>query len=319
MELRFDDIDNLFSTTLSSAISDSDTTIYLNSVPTNATEGFLVIDADNSSKREVVYFNAVGANYVSCPASNGRGQAGTSATSHNSGATVKMNVLREHIKPLRDIAVTGWNKDKNTWTYASATTFTVSGDQTSIFTKGTKIKLTNDGSTKYFYVTDSSYSTNTTVTITGGTDYTLASGAITNPYYSYVDNPQGFPHWFAYNPTLGGITEGNGTKSARFCVNGRTVTCVLKFTLGSTSSVTSGITVSVPIDKATGNVDYMGVAWARDISDYSGSSIGAIRFPDDQTTNFVIESERRGTSWDTDDPLTWSNGDILHTQLTYEI
>ena len=86
---------------------------------------------------------------------------------------------------------TGWIPAGETWTYASATTFTISGvDLTTKYTKGTKIKLTNDSSVKYYYVVSSSFSTNTTVTVTGETD--LVSGAITLPYYSYTDCPQGF-------------------------------------------------------------------------------------------------------------------------------
>lgn len=85
---------------------------------------------------------------------------------------------------------TGWTPAGETWTYASATTFTVSGDQTDKYTKGAKLKLTNS-TTKYFYVVSSSYSSpNTTVTVTGESD--LASGSITSPYYSYADVPQGF-------------------------------------------------------------------------------------------------------------------------------
>ena len=85
--------------------------------------------------------------------------------------------------------LTGWIEANETWTYLAATGFTVPGDQTAKYTKGTKIKLTN-GTVKYFYVVDSSYSSpNTTVAVTG--EVNLASGAITSPYYSYMDVPQG--------------------------------------------------------------------------------------------------------------------------------
>ena len=73
---------DFFTTTLSSAITDgSQLTIYLNNVPT-ATEGYLVIDYSNSTKREIIFYNAVGANYVTCP-SDGRGQGGTTAQAHD--------------------------------------------------------------------------------------------------------------------------------------------------------------------------------------------------------------------------------------------
>ena len=102
----------------------------------------------------------------------------------------------------------GWIPAEETWTYASATTFTISGDKTSKYQKGDKIKLTQT-TVKYFYIIGISYSApNTTVTVTGGTDYTVANAAITLPYFSKIENPQGFPHTFAYTPS---ITYGGGT------------------------------------------------------------------------------------------------------------
>jgi len=109
----------------------------------------------------------------------------------------------------------GWIKATDTWTYASATTFTIAGvDRTAMFPKGTKIKLTQT-TTKYFYVVGSAFSTNTTITITGGTDYTLANAAITSPYYSYASCPQGHPIWFnfAFTPVWNASAVPTGTPS----------------------------------------------------------------------------------------------------------
>ncbi len=103
MDIRFDDLDNNFQTTLDGDITDTDTTINLVDVPPNTTEGFLAIDADNVEKIEYIYFNTKGSGYVSSPASGGRGQGGTTAQDHDDGAVVRMYVMREHIKPLLDI------------------------------------------------------------------------------------------------------------------------------------------------------------------------------------------------------------------------
>lgn len=124
-------------------------------------------------------------------------------------------------------ALQGWNPYTTTCTYASATTFTIAGtDATAIFRKGTKLKLTNS-TVKYFYVVSSSFSTNTTVTVTGGSDYELASAAISNVFVSYVENPQSFPHWFNYTPSYsanGSMTYTSvTTDDSRFCVRGTTV------------------------------------------------------------------------------------------------
>jgi hypothetical protein len=94
----------------------------------------------------------------------------------------------------------GWIDANETWTYASSTTFTVSGDVRGKYQKGDKIELTQSSTVKYFYIINVSYSApNTTITITGGVDYTLANTTITNNYYSKAENPQGFPKLFMLN------------------------------------------------------------------------------------------------------------------------
>lgn len=96
------------------------------------------------------------------------------------------------------LAADGWvDKTSETWTYASADsptfTFTISGDVTSTYSPGMRIKLTQT-TVKYFIITAVSYSApNTTVTVYGGTDYTLANAAISGNYYSPTRFPQGFP------------------------------------------------------------------------------------------------------------------------------
>jgi hypothetical protein len=91
----------------------------------------------------------------------------------------------------------GWIPVNEAWTYASADsptfTFTVSGDLTNKYSPGMRIKLTQS-SVAYFIITAVSYSSpNTTVTVYGGIDYTLANADITFPYYSTVKAPFGFP------------------------------------------------------------------------------------------------------------------------------
>lgn len=95
------------------------------------------------------------------------------------------------------LMLNGWVGANETWTYASADaptfTFTISGDKTTKYSAGMRIKLTQT-TVKYFIITAVSYGApNTTVTIYGGTDYTLANAAITLPYYSMSKAPQGFP------------------------------------------------------------------------------------------------------------------------------
>jgi hypothetical protein len=91
----------------------------------------------------------------------------------------------------------GWLAAEETWTYASADaptfTFTVPGDKSTKYYPGMRIKLTQT-TVKYFIITKVVYSSpNTTITVYGGTDYTLASATIIYPYYSSAKAPAGFP------------------------------------------------------------------------------------------------------------------------------
>jgi hypothetical protein len=93
---------NYFTTTLATGITASDSTIYLNSLPTGS-EGYLVIEPDSSTNKEIIYYTSKGANFVTLPSvAAGRGVGGTSAVSHSSGVTCQMNVVAEHFKALQD-------------------------------------------------------------------------------------------------------------------------------------------------------------------------------------------------------------------------
>ena len=93
---------NFYTSTLSAGITATDTTIYINSLPTG-TEGYLVIEPDSSTNKEIIYYTSKGANFVTLPSiAAGRGIGGTTAVSHNSSSTVQMNVVAEHFKALQD-------------------------------------------------------------------------------------------------------------------------------------------------------------------------------------------------------------------------
>lgn len=92
----------------------------------------------------------------------------------------------------------GWIFANETWVYASTDsptfTFTIASDVTTKYSVGQRIKLTQT-TVKYFIITAVSTFAggNTTITVYGGTDYTLANAIITNPFWSMVKSPQGFP------------------------------------------------------------------------------------------------------------------------------
>lgn len=91
------------------------------------------------------------------------------------------------------VDVDGWVSVSDTWTYATATTITVPSGAASKYSVGDKVKLTQT-TPKYFYIISVA---DTVLTVTGGSDYTVANAAITSPNYSKVASPLGFPQWFA--------------------------------------------------------------------------------------------------------------------------
>jgi hypothetical protein len=146
-----------------------------------------------------------------------------------------------------------WTADTNTWTYASANTFTIAGNVTSIYTPGTRVQCINNSATFYGVVQSSSYSSpNTTITLVANTDYSLANSAITDPQYSYAASPPGYPTWFNFTPTLtwtaGTAPSGSPTLNGKFSVIGNQCTFFANghgYTAGST---VTKLTVSVPVN-----------------------------------------------------------------------
>jgi len=102
----------------------------------------------------------------------------------------------------------GWIHDAvYSWVYGSATTFTIAGvDATAQFPVGTRLRVYQGGSLKYFIVTGATFSTNTTVTVTGNGTYSLSNTPIDKPAYSYSGVPTGFPRQLLADP-LDGYVE----------------------------------------------------------------------------------------------------------------
>jgi len=173
---------NNFATNLTSAVSATDTTSPLNSIPTCDAPFYLAFDATNiNGKYEVVYVTS------------------KTATNVNHAALSYDHTIAEEVRCVApaeelDAVSSGWMPMKETLTYSSADAptyvCTTSTSLVAVVGVGSRIKLTHGGSTKYFIVTAVDA---TTITLYGGTDYTLAATAITLPYYSIQKAPFGFP------------------------------------------------------------------------------------------------------------------------------
>jgi hypothetical protein len=115
------------------------------------------------------------------------------------------------------IPASGWKIYQTNWVN------NVTGAQT-LYSVGDKIKLTNDGSTKYFYII--SAPTSASLKLVGDTTVGAAGTVLTNVYYSHASNPVGFPQWFDYTPILtvsGGTAPTYATFINRYCQVGKLV------------------------------------------------------------------------------------------------
>lgn len=87
----------------------------------------------------------------------------------------------------------GWVGVSDTWEYSSTDghnfVVTVPSDATATYPLGAKVKFTNNSTTFYGIIVKV---TSTTLTIYGGTDYSVANSAITSIYYSLAKSPLGF-------------------------------------------------------------------------------------------------------------------------------
>jgi len=173
-------LDN-FGTNLTSGTSASDTTSPVNSVPSIAAPFWVAFDATNINNHyETKLITSKTATNIL-----------HSALSYDHTTAEEVRIINPAAE--FDALSTGWQTGPGTWTYSSADSptfvLTTSVDLSAFIGVGTRIKLTQT-TVKYFIVTDIS---GTTITLYGGTDYTLANAAITLPYFSIMKAPIGFP------------------------------------------------------------------------------------------------------------------------------
>ena len=144
--------------------------------------------------------------------------------------------------------VDGWTSAAETWTYASASTFTVPGDVSAKYPVGTKLKFTQT-TVKYAVVISAVCTSSTLVTIAVNTDYTIASAVISANYFSYACTPQGYPAWFAWTPTITAYTGTFTSVSAagKFSVSGRVVNYRIKITTTTKGSADTMAYSTLPI------------------------------------------------------------------------
>lgn len=140
----------------------------------------------------------------------------------------------------------GWAVVDASWSYASSTTITVPSGAASAYQKGDKLKLDN-ATTKYFNIVGVA---DTVLTVTGGSDYTVANSAISNIYISRADKPFGWPTHFNWVPTLTGFSA--DPTSTRYLFQIINAYCIVNVRQGGTgTSNATSFTMTPPLTAAT--------------------------------------------------------------------
>jgi len=232
-----------------------------------ATNGALQIDYDSSAAvgaasgpETIIYatYNTATGDVAGMT----RGSGGTTGVTHSNGASVQCGNSSVYFTALNAL-YDGWIPVTETWTRTDNTTFTITGDFTSVLAVGDKLKVT-DTTTKYFYIVSVSYSApDTTVTITGGTNYVLAATP-TVRYYSKSTSPIGFP------------TEFDLSANVQFYMTGRKVTITTwGFKVGNGSDAYVADTVTHGLTFTTVPIVSMTYAGYKDGSDPANAGAGA--------------------------------------------
>ena len=138
----------------------------------------------------------------------------------------------------------GWIPVSGTWTYKTATTITVPSGATSIYKVGMGIRLTQT-TVKYFYIVGVA---DTVLTVTGGSDYTLANATISAVSYTNTpDTAIGFPRVFQYTTTITGYTTNPKTATLEFKMIGNCVYVATHNRIDGNDSNTTGLTFTLPV------------------------------------------------------------------------
>jgi hypothetical protein len=178
-------------------------------------------------------------------------------------------------------------------------------------------------------VTATAYSADTTITITGGSDYSLANATISGQAYSYAAAPQGFPQWFNYTPVWTCVSGaqpvlGNGTLTGRFRINGAALLYLLRLVWGSTTTGGDGgiWDFSIPVNIASTGFQYLGQTHIRrtGIDNNSRFVQASASVSASSIRNFIsLDAGSNLIKLTYDSPFTWADGNSLEFQIEYEL
>lgn len=125
----------------------------------------------------------------------------------------------------------------------------------------------------------------------------------------------------AFSPSLSNVTVGNGTLVGRYTQFGKTVLVSVTFTYGSTSSVSPGVALTLPVTARSTSSLISCEILLRDISP-AMSYVGAGRLTSTSAlgVNSVVVSGSNVVQASTTStvPFTWATGDFMEISASYE-
>lgn len=165
------------------------------------------------------------------------------------------NDLRAEVAALESylLGCGGWVPVSSSWTYVSASSFSLAGDQSAVYSRGLRLCWTQT-LVKYGVVTGSAYSGATgltTVTLAVNNDYVFADAAVIAASVSWQAHPMGWPGWFNYTPVFGGFSAAPASPLARYNLVGNLCTFILQCPNNGTSNANT-FTVTAPLALAAG-------------------------------------------------------------------
>ena len=121
--------------------------------------------------------------------------------------------------------------------------------------------------------------------------------------------------WESYTPTWGNLTVGNGTVVTKYVRIGSMVTYTGKITIGSTTSISGFVTVTLPI---TAQDSFMNGS-ARYNDTGSRNYVGAVSISATGLALGFTHSESGGFgSWNATNPFTIAADDLVSWNITYQ-
>lgn len=182
------------------------------------------------------------------------------------------------------VSADGWIDDSSAAVvYVSGTSLRITGDVSTKYQKGARIKLTQGGTVEYFVSLGNAVASgSTTVNLFGDSGTPLANVAIGTLNYSYQDRPQNYPSTFNWGGTVGAesgaITSGTVTHKVR--VFGKTVLDSGIITITNNNTGTTALDIGLPItaDAASYTINGFKVTTGEAIAGYiNGTVTGKIK------------------------------------------